>query len=81
MKYGIYQHYKGQYYRVLFLGRDADTLEETVIYQGLYTNEFGVNPIWTRNKKEFEKPLEDQRIRFQYLGPFPQALESIKDKL
>ncbi len=82
MEYGVYQHYKGRYYRVLFVGRDADTLEETVIYHGVYIDpEFGVNPIWARKRTEFERPLEDGRIRYTYLGPFPQALENIRDKL
>ena len=81
MEYGIYQHYKGQYYRVFLFGRDADTLEETVLYHGLYTDKFGVNPVWTRNKSEFEKPLKDGRTRYTYIGSFPEALESIKDKL
>lgn len=82
MEYGVYQHYKGKFYRVFLLGKDADTLEETVLYQGLYYDEkFGLNPNWTRKKSEFEKPLADGRVRYTYIGHFPEALESIKDKL
>lgn len=33
---GIYQHYKGKYYLVLFVCEHTETSEELVIYQSLY---------------------------------------------
>ncbi len=41
---GIYTHYKGNCYRVLAVGRHSETLEEFVVYQGLYGNE----DVWVR---------------------------------
>jgi len=33
---GIYRHYKGGLYRVLFLARHSETEEAMVVYQALY---------------------------------------------
>lgn len=44
MKLGIYQHYKGNLYRVMGVSRHSETLEEFVVYQALY-NDFG---LWVR---------------------------------
>ena len=33
---GIYKHFKGNYYIVEDIGTDCETLEELVIYRGLY---------------------------------------------
>jgi hypothetical protein len=72
LKFGKYQHYKGKQYKILFIAINSDTLEDMVIYQGLYDDErFGKNPIWTRSLKSF---LEDVVVdgktvpRFQFLG-------------
>lgn len=49
-----YKHYKGNTYKVLCIGKHADTHEEYVVYQGEYTDaEFGKDPIWTRPSKDF----------------------------
>ncbi|MBI5797729.1 DUF1653 domain-containing protein [Candidatus Woesearchaeota archaeon] len=79
MERGLYRHYKGKYYWVQGIARDAETLEETVIYQGLYENEFGRNPLWTRRKTEFENPLEDGSLRYIYIGSYPEATEGIEN--
>jgi hypothetical protein len=36
---GIYQHYKGQSYQVLAVGRHTETAEDVVIYQPLYESD------------------------------------------
>lgn len=41
---GIYQHYKGDYYAVLFIARHTEAEEILVIYQSLY----GDFKIWAR---------------------------------
>ena len=54
VKKGKYMHYKGNYYRVLAVGRNSETLEEMVVYQALYmSKEFGKKAIWVRPKKMF----------------------------
>lgn len=41
---GIYRHYKGNEYEVLFTATDSETLEEMVVYKALY----GEKKIWVR---------------------------------
>lgn len=44
IKPGIYRHYKGNRYQVLFLARHSETEEMMVIYKALY----GDGGIWAR---------------------------------
>lgn len=41
---GIYEHYKGNRYEVLGVGRHSETHEEMVVYRALY----GSQDIWIR---------------------------------
>lgn len=70
---GIYRHYKGNLYRVLGTGRHSETLEEYVVYQGLYdSSEFGKNPLWVRPLNLFQEQVTvDGRSvpRFTHIGP------------
>ena len=72
VKLGKYQHYKGQYYEVIGLGKHSDTLEEYVVYRGLYNSEeFGNNPLWVRPKKVFEERvvIDGKEVpRFRFVG-------------
>ncbi len=48
IKPGIYRHYKGRKYKVHFVSKHSETLEEFVVYQTLYNNpesKFWVRPI------------------------------------
>ena len=72
IKIGKYQHYKGNFYEVIGVGRHSETLEEVVIYRALYNSkEFGHNALWVRPKLIF---LENIKIdgkevpRFKYAG-------------
>lgn len=65
------RHFKGNEYEVIAIARDSDTLEELVVYKGLYdSEEFGPNPIWTRPLKEFSDTKEvdgKEVLRFKVL--------------
>lgn len=66
MQPGLYQHYKGNYYQVLGLCRHSETLEEMVVYRGLY-GDYG---LWVRPKSLFEGTLlhEGKEMpRFQFV--------------
>ena len=54
MKIGIYQHYKGQNYRVIGTARHSETLEKLVVYQQLYGN-YG---LWVRPAEMFAESVE-----------------------
>ena len=41
---GMYRHYKGNHYQVLYLAKHSETLEDMVVYQALY----GERGIWVR---------------------------------
>jgi len=60
-KLGNYQHFKGDKYCALFVARDSETLEEMVVYQGLY----GENPVFVRPLANFTEQIE----RPEYCGP------------
>lgn len=58
LKIGIYEHYKGYRYTVLYIARHSESLEEIVVYQALY----GSKEIWVRPLVMF---LEDVIINNQ----------------
>lgn len=50
----LYEHYKGNRYRVLAVGLDSETHEKMVVYQGQYdSEEFGNQPVWVRSYDVF----------------------------
>lgn len=62
---GVYEHYKGERYQVLGVGRHSETLEELVIYQQLY----GDGGLWVRPRTMFTESvtvdgLTKPRFRF-----------------
>ncbi len=54
---GTYEHYKGNKYKVIGVGRHSETLEELVIYQAQY-GDFG---IWVRPVKMFVEAVTVER--------------------
>lgn len=61
LKPGIYRHFKGNEYRLLFCARDSETEEWCVVYQALY----GEGGYWVRPARMWEEQVE----RDGYSGP------------
>ena len=61
IKPGIYQHFKGNRYRVLYAARHSETLEPMVVYQALY----GDGGLWVRPAAMWN----EQVSRDDYSGP------------
>ena len=64
---GLYRHFKGGEYRVLFMARHSETEEWLVVYQALY----GEKGIWVRPASMWNEEVErggERRKRFTYIG-------------
>ncbi len=71
IKPGLYQHFKGNRYKVIGVGFHTENLQELVAYQGLYHDkEYGEHPIWIRPVEMFY----DHVSRDGYVGPRFQLL-------
>ncbi len=72
LKEGIYQHYKGNFYKVIGVARHSETLEELVVYQAMYQSpEFGEDALWVRPKAMFLEYVTvggNSVPRFRYVG-------------
>ena len=67
IKPGIYQHYKGNKYKVLGMANHSETLEKMVVYQALY----GDNEVWVRPASLWNEEvlLNGKTLkRFEYIG-------------
>jgi len=71
IKPGRYQHFKGQFYKVLGIAKHSETNEEFVVYQALYDSEkFDNNALWIRPKTMFLENVihEDKEVpRFKFV--------------
>ncbi|MBN8828421.1 MAG: DUF1653 domain-containing protein [Sphingobacteriia bacterium] len=68
MHLGLYQHYKGNFYRVMAVGRLEETLEEVVIYHAMQGN----YEVWVRPIKVFNETIEiegKEIPRFKFIKP------------
>lgn len=66
-KPGIYRHFKGNEYRLLYIATHSETLEPMVVYQALY----GDNGIWVRPLSMWTEEVEKNGYkgpRFIYVG-------------
>lgn len=61
LKKGIYRHFKGNRYRLLYVAKHSETLEPMVVYQALY----GEQGIWVRPAAMWTEHVE----RDGYAGP------------
>jgi len=56
---GIYRHFKGKEYEVLGIARHSETLEELIVYRGLYDSpDFGPNALWIRPLASFLETVQ-----------------------
>lgn len=57
MRLGIYKHSKtGNEYKVHFIAKDGETLENIVVYEALYEN--NESKFWVRPQKIFEEIVD-----------------------
>ena len=61
LKPGIYRHFKGNRYRLLYVAKHSETLEPMVVYQALY----GEMGIWVRPAAMWSEQVD----REDYHGP------------
>ena len=70
VKKGIYKHYKNKLYEVIGTARHSETLEELVVYRGLYDDpKFGHQSLWVRPAQMFLEEIEIDGVmkpRFEY---------------
>ncbi len=62
---GIYKHYKGNLYNVMYIAKHTETLEEMVVYSDLNKKN-----IWVRPKAMFEENVVYENIvkpRFEFI--------------
>ena len=61
LKPGLYRHFKGNLYRLLYVAKHSETLEDMVVYQALY----GEMGIWVRPAAMWYEWVD----RDEYHGP------------
>ena len=66
IKPGLYRHFKGNMYEVLYTAKHSETMEDMVVYQALY----GDMGIWVRPRSMFcEEIVRDGKtiVRFEFV--------------
>ena len=64
---GIYRHFKGNSYELLYIAKHSETLEDMVVYKALY----GEGGIWVRPLSMWNETVEHEgnRVkRFEFIG-------------
>lgn len=71
IKPGLYRHFKGNQYRVLFVALHSETQEPMVVYQALY----GEHGMWVRPASMWNERVQNPEgadgelcRRFEYIG-------------
>ncbi|MBE5944467.1 MAG: DUF1653 domain-containing protein [Lachnospiraceae bacterium] len=66
----IYEHYKGNRYKVIGIAKHSETLEELVVYQAMY-RDYG---IWVRPKDMF---FEDVLVNGEMVSRFRKVEDNL----
>lgn len=67
IKPGLYRHFKGGIYEVLFVAKNSEALEDMVVYRANY----GEHGVWVRPLSMWNETVErDGKTfkRFEYIG-------------
>ena len=67
LKPGIYQHFKGNRYQLLYVARHSETLEDMVVYRALY----GEGGVWVRPASMWNEHVDKNGYsgpRFAWIG-------------
>lgn len=78
MEGNYYRHFKGNVYRVLYVAKHSESLEEMVVYQAMY----GERGVWVRPKAMFEELIErDGRVIKRFAPISDEEAEAILDSI
>lgn len=72
LKPGVYRHFKGNLYQLLFVAKHSETLEDMVVYRALY----GQRGVWVRPAAMWNETVERDGYkgpRFAWAGETEQA--------
>ena len=75
---GCYEHYKGNFYQVLFTANHSETGEVMVVYQALY----GEGKIWVRPASMWNEMITvgTKKVpRFRFVGDSHEFVEEIHE--
>ena len=61
----LYRHFKGNYYRVLYIARHSETSEPMVVYRALY----GDRGVWIRPADMWSETVERNGKTYQRFRP------------
>ena len=62
---GLYRHFKGNYYRVLYVARHSETMEPIIVYRALY----GDGGVWVRPADMWNEAVEHDGKTYQRFRP------------
>ena len=71
LKPGIYQHFKGNRYELLYVAKHSETLEPMVVYRALY----GEGGVWVRPASMWNEHVDKDGYsgpRFAWVGEAPE---------
>ena len=77
-KKGVYRHYKGNFYELLYIATHSETLENMVVYKALYSD----GEIWVRPLSMWSEIVTlkngEKTERFTYAGEVAQKSNEVK---